>query len=106
PTGLSNKSPSLTISWDPAKLNITGEEVAEDLATNKPRIALSSGGGGGGRGGAAPEAPGTTSITITAWQMQPGEDKIVADRIYGVLAKKRSPKPATLAAPSANIAGR
>src|SRR5437870_477243 len=51
PNGLSNHSPSLTISWDPAKLHIDGEEVAEELATTKPRIALTSGGGGGGRGG-------------------------------------------------------
>jgi hypothetical protein len=103
PTGLSNKSPSLTISWDPAKLNLTGEEALEDLATNKPRIAL-SGGGGGGRG-AAPEA-GTASLTITAWQMQPGNDKIVADRIHGLLSKKRNPRPTGVTPPAANIAGR
>ena len=106
PTGLSNKSPSLTISWDPAKLHITGEEVAEDLATNKPRIALATGGGGGGRGGAPTVDPGMTSISVTAWQMQPGEDRIVADRIHGVLAKKREPKPSTLPAPATNITGR
>ena len=35
PTGLSNHSPSLTISWDPAKLHITGEEVAEELASDQ-----------------------------------------------------------------------
>src|SRR5437763_5412951 len=35
PTGLSNHSPTLTISWDPAKLHIDGEEVAEVLATTK-----------------------------------------------------------------------
>ncbi len=40
PTELSNRSPSLTISWDPAKLNITGEELAEIVARTKPRIAL------------------------------------------------------------------
>ena len=37
PTGLANRSPSLTISWDPAKLHITGEEVAEELARSKPQ---------------------------------------------------------------------
>ena len=88
PTGLGNKSPSLTISWDPAKLNITGEEVAEELATTKPRIALGGGGGGGGRAGEVD--PGTTSVSVTAWMMQPGDDKVVADRIHGVLSRKRS----------------
>ena len=99
PTGLSNRSPSLTISWDPAKLHITGEEVAEELARTKPRIALGSGGGN--------EAdPGTTSISITAWMMQPGDDKIVADRIYGVLSQKRSPQSTSMTAPAANLSGR
>src|SRR5687767_6026677 len=99
PTELSNKSHAVTIMWDPAQLNITGEEVAEELARTKPRIALSSGGGGGGRGSEAP--PGTTSITVTAWMMQPGDDKVVAERIYGVLSKKRDPRPTEMIAPSA-----
>ena len=30
PAGLSNRSPSLIISWDPAKLHITSEEVAKN----------------------------------------------------------------------------
>src|SRR3954466_10115275 len=44
PQGLSNRSPGRTISWDPAKLHVSGEEVAEELATTKPRIALGVGG--------------------------------------------------------------
>lgn len=102
PTGLSNRSPELIITWDPAKLNITGEEVAEDLARNKPRIALGS---GGGRRRSEPD-PGTTAISITAWMMQPGDDEIVADRIYGVLSMKRSPRSTKTEPPSATIAGR
>jgi hypothetical protein len=38
--------------------------------------------------------------------MQPGNDKIVANRIYDVLSQKRDPKPTELDAPSANISGR
>jgi L-seryl-tRNA(Ser) seleniumtransferase len=105
PTGLSNKSPSLTISWDPAKLHITGEELAEELATNKPRIALGGGGGGGRRGGGAADDS-SSSISITAWMMQPGDDKVVADRIHEVLSRKRDPAAAQTAAPAANISGR
>ena len=37
--------------------------------------------------------------------MQPGDDKTVADRLFGVLSQKRSPKPAP-AAPAANLSGR
>jgi uncharacterized pyridoxal phosphate-dependent enzyme len=107
PNGLSNHSPSLTISWDPAKLHITGEEVAEIVATTKPRIALAAGGGGLGRGARSVEADtSSTSISITPWQMQPGEDRIVADRLYAVLSEKRSPKNSTPPAPAANLSGR
>jgi D-glucosaminate-6-phosphate ammonia-lyase len=102
PTGLGNKSPSLVISWDPARLNITGEELAEELAKTKPRIAL--GGGGGGRG-AQPD-PNTTSVSVTAWMMQPGDEKVVAERIHSVLSRKRPPKSMTMVSPAANISGR
>ncbi|HMC61757.1 MAG TPA: hypothetical protein VKJ01_21370, partial [Candidatus Solibacter sp.] len=107
PQGLGNRSPALTISWDPAKLHITGEEVSEELATTKPRIAL-GGAGGGGRGGrgAAADA-GSTSVSITAWMMNPDDVKTVADRMYAVLSQKRSPKPVTATpAPAANLSGR
>ena len=95
PTELSNRSPVLNISWDPPKFNITGEEIAEEFARNKPRIAV----GGETRDG-------RSSLSITTGQMQPGDNKIVADRIYGVLSQKRAPKSTTLEAPSTNISGR
>ncbi len=95
PTELSNHSPVLNIFWDPAKLNITGEEMAEELGRKPPRIAI---------GGETRE--GKTSISITTGQMQPGNDKIVANRISEVLSQKRKPKATTLDAPSANISGR
>ena len=102
PTGLSNKSPSLTIAWNTARLHITGEEVAAELARTKPRIAL--GAGGGGRASGAD--PGTTSISVTAWMMQPGDDKIVAERIFSVLSATRGPRATEMPAPSANVSGR
>lgn len=105
PQGLSNKSPSLVVSWDPNKLHVTGEEVAEEVARTKPRIALGAGGFGRGRG-AQPAAEGNrTAIDITAWMMRPGDDHTVADRLFEVLSKPRSPKPAP-PAPAANMSGR
>ena len=94
PAGLSNHSPTLIVSWDPAKLHVIGEEVAEELARTKPRIAL----GGGPNNGKA-------SLSVTAWMMQPGDDKVAADRIYEVLSRKRSPRPEP-AAPGMNLSGR
>jgi D-glucosaminate-6-phosphate ammonia-lyase len=100
PRGLSNRSPSLVISWDPTQLHVSGEELAEELASTTPRIAVGSGGGRG-----AQADPSTTAITVTAWMMQPGNDEIVAERIHALLSRKRSPRPTTVPAPAANLAG-
>ncbi len=95
PTVLNNRTPVLSVIWDPAKLNVTSFEIAEELGRNKPRVALA----------AKNEPGGATSVSITTGQMQPGEEKIVADRLYEVLSKKRDPKP-EMAAPVTNLAGR
>lgn len=87
PRGLSNHTPGLTISWDPSKLGITGEEVTNILYTTEPRVVLGGGGGGGRRGGERPANE--TSISITAYMMETGEDKIVGDRIFEILSQKR-----------------
>jgi D-glucosaminate-6-phosphate ammonia-lyase len=96
PVGLSNHSPSLIISWDPGKLFINGQEVAEYLATKQPRMAVH---------GTYIDSSGLTSITITSGQMQPGNDRIVADRIFDLLSERRS-KPKEMVAPAAVITGR
>jgi seryl-tRNA(Sec) selenium transferase len=100
PKELSNHSPFLVVSWDPAKLNLTGEELAEELGRTTPRIAVGSGGKNRKEPGVA------TSIDITTGQMQPGEELIVADRIYALLTKKRPVQEALSKAPAANIGGR
>jgi D-glucosaminate-6-phosphate ammonia-lyase len=103
--GLSNRSPGLTISWDLLKLNISGEELAHILDTTEPRIALGSGGGGGGRGGRG--GANRSSLSITAYMMMPGEDKIVGDRIFEILSAQRPPRkvepPQT---PAGDLSGR
>ena len=95
PTNLNNKYPVLHIIWDPQKYPVTGFEIAEEVGRSKPRIAL----------GNRDEADGTTSIQITPGHMQPGEEKIVADRLYEVLSRKRTPKP-EMAVPVTNLSGR
>lgn len=94
PTELSNRSPVLNVSWDPDKLHISAEEVAENFARTKPRIAIG-----------ARTRDGATSLSITTGQMQPGNDKIVADRIVAILSEKRQPRPTELKAASVNIGG-
>jgi seryl-tRNA(Sec) selenium transferase len=94
PTELSNRSPRLKISWDPDVLHITGDEVAENFARTKPRIAIGSS-----------NEPGITSIHITTGQMQPGNDKVVAERIVTLLSQKRNPRPTSMTPPTVAVDG-
>ena len=100
PDSLNNNTPVLLISWDPLQLHITAEDVSEELGRNKPRIAVAI-----EKMKPKPGEPVFTSIRINAGQMQPGEDKIVSERVYEVLSKTRSPKPVAAKA-SSNISGR
>ena len=95
PINLNNKYPVLHIIWDPEKFYVTGYEIAEEVGRNKPRIAL----------GNRDEPDGTSSIQITPGHMQGGEEKIVSDRLFEVLSKKRSPKP-EMKTPTTNLSGR
>lgn len=97
-SGLSNVSPEVVITWDPDVLNITGAEMADELARTKPRIAVAS---GGGRGRDA----NINGIAVTTIGMQAGEEKIAADKIYSILTAKRAPGVKELKAPAGNIAG-
>ncbi|QRR01627.1 selenocysteine synthase [Dyadobacter sandarakinus] len=102
---LDNATPVMTVSWDPTKLYITGQEVADELQTTKPRVAV----GSGRRGTAADtNAAPTTSITLASYMMGPGNDKIVGDRIHEILTRKRSEPKASveMKAPAADISGR
>lgn len=95
PRGLSNRAPRLVVSWDPEKLNISGDEVAEEVARNKPRLAIGS-----------RDKDGMTSVDITPSQMKEGQEKIVADRIYGILSQKRKAKSKKMKTPVADLTGR
>lgn len=87
----------MTITWDPKILNITGEQVAEDFARNRPRIAI---------GCRTDRTSGITSISVNAYMMQPGEEKIVAERIHKILTQKHTPVPDDMGAPADDITGR
>jgi D-glucosaminate-6-phosphate ammonia-lyase len=89
PGGLSNRSPRLHISWDPRTLPITGPELGQVLFTTEPRIIVEYGGGRGRRGADTAE----TGIGIMAYMMQPGDAKVVANRIHAVLSDARKARP-------------
>jgi uncharacterized pyridoxal phosphate-dependent enzyme len=99
PEGLSNHTPRLVIEWDGARLGITGQELSKTLLDSEPRIVL---------GSATGRRPGhmASSVSITPYMMMPGDDKIVAARMYEVLS--RPPKFTSPEQPSgtpADVAG-
>jgi hypothetical protein len=73
-----------------------GPDVQESLATKQPRIAVHS---------SYADENGNTAVIISSGQMQPGNDKAVADRLYEILSNPPA-KPAEMAAPAANLTGR
>jgi L-seryl-tRNA(Ser) seleniumtransferase len=116
PQQLSNRNVSIGISWDPNARGITGQEVARILTTTEPRT-LVSGGGGGGRGrggrggggqGGAPQAPQpeTTGISVSAFNLGPGEEQIVADRVHAILSAQHTlPAPEPVRPPAGSVTG-
>jgi hypothetical protein len=99
PDSLSNRTPSLHIEWDAAKTGITGTELAKVLLNTEPRIVLAGG------TGSRPDKM-QSSATVTPWMLMPGEDKIVADRIYEALTRHPEfPNPVLPQGEPVNIAG-
>jgi D-glucosaminate-6-phosphate ammonia-lyase len=78
--GLSNRTPSLSIQWDGAKLGITGSEVAKLVLDTEPRIVLASG------NGTRPNAM-ASSVSVVPYMLIAGDEKAIADRLYQVLSK-------------------
>ena len=95
PVELSNKHPTLWVTWDPVKFNVTGYEIAEELGSTKPRVAV----------GSKDQSDGNTSIDIVSSHMQEGEAEIVADRVFEILSRKRTAKSNAMAAPAGNLSG-
>jgi seryl-tRNA(Sec) selenium transferase len=81
---LSNRTPELIVQWDGAKLGIGGTDVGAILLDTDPRIVVSRSSG---------SRTGNSSVGIVPYQMQPGDEKIVADRLYAVLSKPPQLKP-------------
>jgi uncharacterized pyridoxal phosphate-dependent enzyme len=63
-----NHNPSLRISWDPAKVKITSEQLRDRLRNHDPSVEVIS-------------WEKENSIRITVFMLQPKEEKIVAERI-------------------------
>lgn len=70
---VANITPTLNIAWDNSKVKVTKEEFMERLRKGNPSVEVM-----GGK---------DNSITITSWNLQPGQEKMVASRIKEELGK-------------------
>jgi uncharacterized pyridoxal phosphate-dependent enzyme len=95
PQGLSNPTPSLRVQWDTSRIPLTGDDVEQLLWNGELRIAVS------GAGSFLPFPPNLEpNIQIAPYQLEAGEERIIAERVFAVLSKpprieKRGGAPAT-----------
>jgi D-glucosaminate-6-phosphate ammonia-lyase len=96
---LSNHAPSLRVRWDTAKIALTGSDVGTLLYEGSPRIDV---GASNYNTEMAPD-----SINIGSHMMMPGEEKVVAERVFALLSNppKRPAAPA-VQEPTATVNGR
>jgi L-seryl-tRNA(Ser) seleniumtransferase len=96
-TGLSNRMPLLQVRWDKAKLGTTGDAVARLLFDGEPRISLFPARG--------MLKEGETGLTIGPYMMAPGDEKVVAERLFAVLSKPQPVAEKPLAPAAADLTG-
>jgi seryl-tRNA(Sec) selenium transferase len=100
PQALGNVTPRYSWEINPSRLNITGQQVLQQLADTRPIGIGSMGADAGGMRGRNPNAPadhqhdahkGDTTdpygFGFAVWQLKEGEDKIIADRLVEIFSK-------------------
>jgi seryl-tRNA(Sec) selenium transferase len=97
PEGLSNRMPLLQIRWDRTKLGTTGEAVAKLLFDTDPRISLFPARG---------KVEGNeTGLTIGPYMMAPGDEKVIAERLFAVLSKPARVEEKPKVPPAGDLTG-
>ena len=96
PEGLSNKTPSLHVLWNLAALGVSGDSIARVLLEGDPRIALFP---------ARSDSPELTGVSITPYMLVPGDEKVIADRLYQILSRPPKDPAATPASPATDVGG-
>jgi seryl-tRNA(Sec) selenium transferase len=101
PQALGNVTPHYSWQIDRGKLNITGQEVMQELADTRPIGIGSMGAGVSGMRGRDPDAqtnekpaqhrpardPNTFGFAV--WQLKEGEDKVIAERLVEIFSAAR-----------------
>jgi D-glucosaminate-6-phosphate ammonia-lyase len=99
PSGRSNRTPSLRVNWDTARIPLTGQDVEKILWDGEPRIAVS------GAGSFLPFPPNMKpDILISPYQLDPGEERLIADRVFALLSNPPQ-KPKATAPPTVMVNG-
>jgi len=80
----------MSIEWDAKLIGLTSEEVDELLSSGEPRIRAHAGGEG-------------HSLGIRAAALYPGDEKLVAERLYEIFSDAPGPKPPRPESPPAAI---
>jgi hypothetical protein len=99
PDVLSNRTPTLTVTWDPSVIPLSGADVEDALYAGTPRIAVS------GAGSYLPFPPVTApTITLVPYQLRDGDAPVIAERLHAFFSNppRRATPPADA---SARVAG-
>lgn len=70
---IANHVPSIRITWEKARLNLTADDIRKKLREGEPSIEIAP--------NSSPAKADTQEIGVTVWQMQPGQVEIVAQRL-------------------------
>lgn len=74
---IANHVPTVRLTWAKAALPITADEVRKKMRESKPSIEIAP--------SSSPAKDEQQEISLTVWQMQPGETEVVAKRLREVL---------------------
>ncbi|MFF2190581.1 aminotransferase class V-fold PLP-dependent enzyme [Streptomyces sp. NPDC058155] len=95
PDSLSNRTPSLAITWNHKGLGVSGKTVVDTLYEAETRIAINTAGS---------DDPERTGVSITPYMLQPGEERTIADALVRILTDPPAP-PAPPRPPSVDATG-
>ena len=80
---VANHVPHLLVTYDQNRIKISAADVMLKMRQGTPRIELNPSTGGSPASAGLPG--GSNTIIVGVWMLQPGEDAIVAERLYQVL---------------------
>ena len=84
---------------DPERFGVSGETIVRTLLETEPRVALVA--------GRRPGPPPETGISVTPYMMSPGDEAIIADRLFTLLSSRSLRDPAAApSTPAVDLAGR